>query len=99
MRERVRADVGSAGGSAFLPSPPSAPGSSPVTGPTRRLTARLSFTGPTLDPSTAEKQSQKPIAWARRFTSEPRFSRSASMGRPGNVSSGVNIHAMASRSS
>ena len=38
------------------------------------------------------------IAWARRLTSEPRFSRSASIGRPGRSSS-VNSQAMHSRSS
>ncbi len=38
-------------------------------------------------------------ACARRLTSEPRFSRRASMGRPGSVSSGVNSQVSISRSS
>ena len=38
-------------------------------------------------------------AWARRLTSEPRFSRRASMGRPGRESSSVNSQASFSRSS
>ncbi|ASO22151.1 hypothetical protein AHOG_22690 [Actinoalloteichus hoggarensis] len=35
---------------------------------------------------------QKAMAWARRRTSRPRFSRSAVSGVPGSVSSSVNIH-------
>ena len=41
---------------------------------------------------------QRAIAWARRLTSEPRFSRSASIGRPGRSAS-VNSQARHSRSS
>ena len=42
---------------------------------------------------------QNASAWARRLTSAPRFSRRASIGRPGSESSSVNSQASASRSS
>jgi geranylgeranyl diphosphate synthase type I len=47
----------------------------------------------------SEPAHQNAMAWARRLTSEPRFSRSASMGRPGSESSGVNSQARIAASS
>ena len=71
--------------------PPSPPGD-PAHGLRRRSEEAPSRSGP-------RRRARAAIACARRLTSEPRFSRRASIGRPGRVSSAVKSHSRISRSS